>query len=270
MKFIFFIFIVFSGFAYSASFDCAKARTQMEISICSNSELGKLDEQLASTYNDLKVLYSDTFFKSVIRKDQLNWLKMTSKNFESEKNIQKLIKNYGTRITVLLNGKVTYFGYKLFNGQIDTFDKNINEIQKDGYVTIHSKDLIFIESEYGNPSTDSSPTPKCYQNNKFYSISKKTELTSNDLFNMNSLNQIAIELYKDAKVTNQNLDMKEFLGRAIENLENRLEEVSIIKGILTVNHLDGYYSSCAHSSASVNVNQVKKYLSMYLQNQLGF
>ena len=74
----------------------------------------------------MKVHYSDTFFKSVIRKDQLNWLKMTSKNFESEKNIEKLIKNYVTRISILLNGKVTFFGYKLFNGQIDTSEKNIN------------------------------------------------------------------------------------------------------------------------------------------------
>jgi len=255
---------------FSASFDCIKARTQMEISICSNSELGKLDEQLASSYNDLKVHYSDTFFKSVIRKDQLNWLKMTSKNFESEKNIQKLIKNYGTRISVLLNGKVTYFGYKLFNGQIDTSDKNINEIQKDGYATILSKDLIFIFSEFSDYGGNrSNPMPQCYQNNKFYSVSKKTKLNSNDLFNMNSLNQIAIELYKDAKVKDQNLDMKEFLGQAIDHLENRLEEVSISDGKLTVNHLDGNYSSCAEVSASVNLNQVKKYFTKYLQNQLG-
>jgi uncharacterized protein len=267
MKFIFFLVTFFAGFAYSASFDCTKARTQMEISICSNSELGKLDEQLASTYNDLKVYYSDTFFKSVIRKDQLNWLKMTSKNFESEKNIQKLIKNYGTRISILLNAKVTYFGYKLFNRQIDTSDKNINEIQKDGYATILSKDLIFIERE---DVDNSRPMPQCYQNNKFYSVSKKTKLNSNDLFNMNSLNQIAIELYKDAKVKDLNLDMKEFLGQAIDHLENRLEEVSISDGKLTVNHLDGNYFSCADSSASVNLNQVKKYLTKYLQNQLEF
>ena len=81
MKFIFCIFTFFAGFVYSASFDCTKAKSPVEKAICSNSELGKLDEQLASSYNNLKVHYSDTFFKRVIRKDQLDWLKITSKNF---------------------------------------------------------------------------------------------------------------------------------------------------------------------------------------------
>jgi len=264
MKIFFFLVTFFAGFASSASFDCTKARTQMEIAICSNSELGKLDEQLASNYNDLKVHYSDNFFKSVIRKDQLNWLKMISKNFESEKNIQKLIKNYGTRISVLLNGKVTYFGYKLFNGQIDTSDKNINVIQKDGYATILSKDLIFIEKIGVDHSR---PMPRCEQLNKFYSVSKKTELNSNDLFDINSLNQIAMELYKDVK--DRNFDTKIFIEQVTGNLENRIEEVSINNGNLIVNHITGFYSECADSSASVNLNQVKKYLTKYLQNQLG-
>jgi uncharacterized protein len=270
MKFIFFIFTFFSGYVYSASFDCAKARTQMEISICSNSELGKLDEQLASTYNDLKVHYSDNFFKSVIRKDQLNWLKTTSKKFESEKNIKNLINAFDYRISTLGKGKVTTFGYKIFNGQIDTTDKNINEIQKNGYVTILSQDLIFSESEDINPSTDSSPTPQCYQLNKFYSVSKKTKLNGKDFFNTTALRQIAIELFKDPYLKDRNFDKDVVIESITENLENRLEEVSIKNGILTVHHITGFYSGCADSSASINLNQVKKYLTKYLQNQLGF
>jgi uncharacterized protein len=269
MKFIFSFLLFFSGFVYSASFDCAKARTPMEIAICSNPELGKLDEKLGSTYNDLKTYYSEPFFKTVIRKDQLNWLKTTSKKFESEKNIQNLINAFNSRISTLGKGKTTTFGYKIFNGQIDTTDKNINEIQKNGYVTILSQDLIFSESDGFVPSTDSSPTPKCYQFNKFYSVSKKTELNGKDLFNTTALKQIAIELFKDPNVKDRNLDKGVVIESITENLENRIEEVSIKNGILTVNHIADFYSGCADTSASVNLSQVKNYLTKYLQNQLG-
>jgi len=39
---------------HAASFNCSKATTQTEKIICSDSELGKLDEQLAGIYNEGK------------------------------------------------------------------------------------------------------------------------------------------------------------------------------------------------------------------------
>lgn len=56
--------------ALAASFDCSKATTQVEKSICSNEELSRLDEALASEYRTATLAESD----SRLRLDQRRWL----------------------------------------------------------------------------------------------------------------------------------------------------------------------------------------------------
>lgn len=267
-KYLFFILFFISGFVHGASFDCTKAKSVTEKAICSNSDLGKLDEQLGQAYADLKSIYSEKFFKTIVQKNQIEWLKRVSKRFESEKNVSNLMSEFDSRVKLLRASKSNKFGYKVFSGKIDTEDKNINDIQKNGDVTILSNDLLFIESEEIHPSSDSNPTPKCYQRNKFYSASKRQLLKSEDLFEKNSLIQIATELFKDPDFSNKS-NKASFNESVVENLSNRLEEIAIRDGVLTVNHVMSYYSECADASVSVKLINIKKYLSKYLREQLN-
>ena len=59
------------GFVNAASFDCSKAGTLIEHSICGDAELSKLDEDLAKVYKNAKK-YTD---KKVLKKEQIGWLK---------------------------------------------------------------------------------------------------------------------------------------------------------------------------------------------------
>ena len=58
--------------AQAASFDCAKAATKVEKTICANPELSKLDEQLHDAYQELLAQASD---KEQIKSLQRQWLK---------------------------------------------------------------------------------------------------------------------------------------------------------------------------------------------------
>jgi uncharacterized protein len=64
--------------AHAASFDCKKARTQVEKTICADAELSQLDEELTSAYRDAmgKAVQSD---KDTIRKEQADWLNNRNK-----------------------------------------------------------------------------------------------------------------------------------------------------------------------------------------------
>ena len=78
-KYIFFgalatISLIISGIAYSASFDCSKAGTPFERTICSNPNLSSMDENLAQLYFSAKATTSNPDqFKS----DQIAWIKST-------------------------------------------------------------------------------------------------------------------------------------------------------------------------------------------------
>lgn len=72
-KFILFVFFVLaSPLGFSASFDCAKAATKTEVSVCSDPQLSGLDEDLAHAYKNAMELSRD---REGLKKDQLAWLK---------------------------------------------------------------------------------------------------------------------------------------------------------------------------------------------------
>lgn len=71
MRLVCLIFLFFSNMIYGneqPSFDCAKAKSAVESSICKNPDLSYWDKLLAETYNQKK---SNVEFK----KDYLSWLK---------------------------------------------------------------------------------------------------------------------------------------------------------------------------------------------------
>lgn len=63
-----------SEWGFSASFDCKKAKTEVEKTICANPELSKLDEELAAAYRDAIGKAGQTE-KAKLRKEQAAWLR---------------------------------------------------------------------------------------------------------------------------------------------------------------------------------------------------
>lgn len=58
--------------AYSASFDCAKASTVVEKSICNNAPLSALDDQLTAIYSKA---FKASSAQSELKKQELDWIK---------------------------------------------------------------------------------------------------------------------------------------------------------------------------------------------------
>lgn len=75
MKLLLFgLLVLVSNNVLSASFDCAKASTNLEIMICSDALLGQRDEELAKLYKEV-LGKSTADKKNDIRNEQRDWLK---------------------------------------------------------------------------------------------------------------------------------------------------------------------------------------------------
>ncbi|WP_421237590.1 lysozyme inhibitor LprI family protein [Aeromonas jandaei] len=78
--------------AYSASFDCSVAGTEIEREICHNQGLGVLDEQLAESYRDL-IKRAPLAKRSVLRTEQRQWLKQRNSCSEQSSMLVHCLKN---------------------------------------------------------------------------------------------------------------------------------------------------------------------------------
>jgi len=85
--------------ANAASFDCAKARSVVEKTICSNSDLSKLDESLSDVY---KLALKEHPVKNYVRTRQREWLKENN-SCGKDKLVSCLKSNYENRISQLKN-----------------------------------------------------------------------------------------------------------------------------------------------------------------------
>lgn len=83
-KAIFLMFFV-PFHSYSASFDCSKASTEVEKTICENEWLGTLDEELSFFYSKLREASSQEDSLGLLR-EQREWLQERNKICESEYN----------------------------------------------------------------------------------------------------------------------------------------------------------------------------------------
>jgi uncharacterized protein len=91
---IFVLFLVIGG-SFAASFDCTKAKTGTEKTICSDPALSKLDDDLSVAYRKaLKASASEA-----IKKEQRAWLKRTSSSCRDDSGCIK--KTYEGRISQL-------------------------------------------------------------------------------------------------------------------------------------------------------------------------
>ena len=79
----------------AASFNCEKASGEFEKTVCSDSNLSILDEQLAQTYKEAR---SKSGEQEQLKKTQLEWIKSTRK---CASNVECIDKAYKERVSVL-------------------------------------------------------------------------------------------------------------------------------------------------------------------------
>ncbi|WP_181403894.1 lysozyme inhibitor LprI family protein [Aliarcobacter cryaerophilus] len=82
---------------YAASFDCKKASTFIENTICNDTELSKLDDELAKAYKKVWNSMSD---KTELKKEQFDWLKNSRDKCMS---LECLKTSYTNRVLYLTN-----------------------------------------------------------------------------------------------------------------------------------------------------------------------
>ena len=100
-------FVAVSG-AQAASFDCKKARSEEEKSVCANPELSKLDEDMAAAYKAALALMSgDTRRIALFRKDQVEWVKERGRCGSTASCLKS---EYASRIRWLSNPAHQYAG----------------------------------------------------------------------------------------------------------------------------------------------------------------
>jgi len=95
--FYFVILFLYSNLTYSASFDCTKAKSPVEKAICSDTELGKLDEDLSKVYKDA---LKEHPVENYVKTRQRAWLK-TNSYCDKSKLVNCLKENYKERIKQL-------------------------------------------------------------------------------------------------------------------------------------------------------------------------
>ncbi len=112
---------------YSASFDCKKASTFIENTICNDAELSKLDEELAAAYKKVFKSLSD---KTDLKKEQLDWLKSSRDKCMS---LECLKTSYTNRVLYLTN-------YDSRDSQTNTVAISSNDI-----AGLYKKGSAFLE-----------------------------------------------------------------------------------------------------------------------------
>ena len=105
--------------AQGSSFDCSKATTKIEKMICSDTELSKLDEELAEAYNEAlrKVAYPTD-----LKREQKEWLK--ERNLCTD--IECIGNRYRQRLASLKSGFVTIYPPDISEFKLDCSNPKTN------------------------------------------------------------------------------------------------------------------------------------------------
>lgn len=165
-KIVFSVFLLITSL-YGASFDCKKASTFIEHTICNDSELSKLDEELASSYKKIWNSLSD---KTDLKKDQFDWLKNTRDKCMSleclktsyinrvlyltnydKRNVQENIINVtnenqkdSTKEAVAIVDPVQ----KISEPEMKKFDKSLDQKHLERNITKYDKSLVIFKNYY--------------------------------------------------------------------------------------------------------------------------
>ena len=125
--FVLLVALIFSSFAYSASFDCAKAGNEIEKRICANDQISALDSELGAAYK--KAISID----STLKESQIAWIKERNKCIDDE----CISKSYKERITFL--------------NSLDNLKRENSNIKSEGDQTSSNSESV---AKVDNPNVD--------------------------------------------------------------------------------------------------------------------
>lgn len=216
--------------AHSASFDCAKAKSQIEKAICADSALGGLDEKLGKVYSSLRSNLTDVA-KNKVRASQSSWLKSLptscsseAKNKDTSKFIACLTNSYNSRISYLesfLKPIAGFYKYPalgeksnitielldgnspasiLANSIVEKITKSIDVGEADELginISLISKSIAFIEM---NNSTMGGAHPDFGQNWFYLDLSVPKELKADFFFLKPKIQELSKVILKKLKI----------------------------------------------------------------------
>lgn len=274
---LFFIF-VWTFHAYGASFDCAKARSETEKVICSNAELGALDEKLGETYRELRNKFSPEFFKNVVKPSQLNWLKnlsqCTKTNQKSgSKSVDEkcLIKDFSTRNIELKESLIPKYGYFVFNGRVDSKE---SIFQKRGSFQIISKEIFLLDSSFiDDSSVDQKGRVSCYYDFELISKSRNRNLEFGEIFIESKKKELTSLIKVETFKRIPKPDSFELERITEENIKERLSSLKFEKFNSSTFLLSQW---AAHENCAIDVPFIelptillRPYLTKYAKAELG-
>lgn len=135
------IFLTFiAKVAFSASFDCGLAKSNIEKMICQNDNISKLDEILADNYRNLLKIYSNS---NAIKEWQKKWLRTRN----ACKDATCVEKSYSERISALKSAIAADAGDRKWTGYYFRYRDN----KKDS-----STSILLIAMEKSNILIDAS------------------------------------------------------------------------------------------------------------------
>lgn len=280
--------IVFVNDAYCASFDCSKAKSSIEKSICANPKASRLDEELNVLYKQIMIKLSPEAQKAMYY-EQMQWLRtlLEKKTPREIINIYKQriaeikkIPQYGYNIYTIKNKNITYqqiADKDEFSIKINNLVKNlVNESVKgvivldDLTITIKqiSNNIIKVES-FCNYSGGVHPDymRECY----YFHRQTGKALTASDLFNFTNVNCIIDVMLKQIN-SNYTKEEKECFfeinaASITEKLKN-IKDISLDKKTLNID-LNLYRACRSLELFKVADDKIKPFMSEFLRSELG-
>lgn len=282
--------------AKAASFDCSKAKSNIELSICANNELGGLDDELLIAYKSSRDQLSDQG-KSALKSTQNQWIKNLKSSCDTEKNYKTnkseieecLINEYRVRIGAL-KGMIR----DDFNVYTVT-SKNVSYEQIDSQdpilVKINSLAKSMMEKDLESPSNQEISINKLspgifkiesqshyeggahpdFSQSFAYIDSSGKNLTSDALFDKSKIKELTILLNKEIR---QGLDKDGlecyanidagYIKDAIKNVNN----ISLGKTSMAINLSVPRYCR-SMDFAEVPYSKISGYLTPYILSELS-
>jgi uncharacterized protein len=264
--------------ASAASFDCAKARSANEKAICSNAELGSLDERLNAVYRDLRVKFSPDFFKREVQPRQLNWLKSlrqctptVQKGRTQVADEQCLIKAFKSRISELTESLTAKHGYMIFEGRVDSPETIFKEY---GFFSPISKDLFRLDSSGIDDTVERRGRMSCYYDFNLVSKSGNRLLKFEDMFILNKKQELISAVKKAIFQIIKKPDQYQIDNITDENIEERLEalefeELDSTRFLLSSWPVGVEGCPMVFPGERLPTSLLRPYLTPYARSQLG-
>jgi len=262
----------------AASFDCAKASSANEKAICSNAELGSLDQRLNAVYRDLRNKFSPDFFKSEVQRSQLNWLKSlrqctpsVQKGRNQVADEQCLIKAFKSRVANLAESVIPKHGYMIFEGRVDSPETIFKGY---GYFSPISKDLFLVNKTIFEDTVERKGRNSCYSEFKLATKTGNRFLEFKDVFISNKKQELISVVKKALFQIIKKPDQYQIDNITDQNIEERLEALEFeeldLKGFLlspwTVG-VEGCHT--AFPGERLPTSLLRPYLTPYARSQLG-